>query len=138
MFHSGAYESRQREDEENKTGTTLTLPGGAVKRGGAGAPGDTRARCSFIVAEGWRYGGGEPFCNAPVAAGSAYCVQHRRRCAPTPDSSSAALAEAAEAPPPPPEFGYLAEAVLPEALPDEAEEIRALLDVQPLDRGAAE
>ena len=48
------------------------------------------------------------------------------------------LAGAAEAPPPPPELKFLAEAALPELMPDDVREIWALLDVKPSDPGGEE
>lgn len=140
MFHIGAYQSRPHSREfENKT-RTLT-PGilrgtVAVNEIGIDTGADSLNQCSFVAAEHWRYGSGEPFCNAPTAPGSAYCVRHLARCAAERPETGAV--GAAEVPPPPPELGYLAEAVLPELMPDDPREIRALLDVEPLGPGNEE
>ena len=147
MFHRGACQSmRFAGVGENKTRTNPTKVGHAssvVKAKGRPDGVDTRNQCSYVAAENWRYGGADPFCNAPVVAGTAYCVRHFARCAAALASSEALaleadLARAADDPPPPPELGFLAEAALPEQSPDDPRDIRALLDVEPPDRGGEE
>jgi len=140
MFHGGAYHCRRGlAGVENKTRTVPEIAPAAagVNEGGIAAEGTARQRCSFIVREHWRYGGAEPFCNAPSVPGSAYCARHLARCTASAESE-AELAGAAEVPPPPPELGYLAEAALPELLPEDEGELRALLDVQPAAPGGEE
>jgi hypothetical protein len=48
------------------------------------------------------------------------------------------IAEAEEVLEPPPELAHLRECVLPELLPDDVSDLRALLDHQPLEPGARE
>jgi len=133
MFHRGACESRKgREYIENKSRTKIARDATAVNENGMVNPADTRSQCSFIVTARWRFGGADPFCNAPAVPGSAYCARHLARCAAAPESELA-LAGDVEAPPPPPELRYLREAALPELLPEAEDELRALLDVRPLE-----
>lgn len=93
--------------------------------------------CSFVVSD-WRKGG-EPFCGEPTRPGLPYCGRHQPLCIVPRDSAEArsriaALMEEAEAAPePPPELAHLRETVLAEPLPDEAGELRALLDHPPPD-----
>ncbi len=138
MFHAGAYQSRSRLGAVKNKSRTL-IPGiprrtVAVNEIGIDAGTGSLNRCSFVAAEHWRYGGGEPFCNAPTAPGSAYCVRHLAQCGAAPPEAVGA----AEVPPPPPELGFLAEAVLPELIPDDPREIRSLLDVEPVGPGIEE
>lgn len=133
MFHRGACESRKgREHVENKSRTQAQIArdATAVNENGMVNPAGTLSQCSFIVTERWRFGGAEPFCNAPAVPGSAYCARHLAHCAAAPETELA-LAGEVEAPPPPPELRYLREAALPEVLPEAEDELRALLDVRP-------
>lgn len=140
MFHGGAYQSRSSSSEyKNKSCTSLSqiVPSPeAVNAIGIEIADDTINRCSFVAAEHWRYGSGEPFCNARAAAGSAYCMHHLARCAA--ETSETDAFGGADVPPPPPELAYLAETVLPEPIPDDPREFRALVDVEPPDRGDEE
>ena len=98
--------------------------------------------CSFVVAD-WRQGR-DPFCGAPTRPGSSYCVRHQPVCIVPRESAEgrarvAALIEDAEATPdPPPELAYLRESAVPESLPDDADDLRALLDHAPPDPGTRE
>ena len=98
--------------------------------------------CSFVVAE-WR-AGAEPFCGAPTRPGSSYCARHQPVCIVPRESAEGRLREAAlledvdAAPEPPPELAHLRESALPEALPDDIVDLRALLDHPPPDPGARE
>ena len=91
----------------------------------------------------WREGG-EPFCSAPTRPGSSYCALHEPLCIVSCESAEgrsrlAALDEEADAAPePPPELAHLKESVLPESLPDEVGDLRALLDHPPPVPGAQE
>lgn len=104
----------------------------------------TPAHCGYVGAEAWRYGDGNPFCDAPAAPGSSYCARHQALCAVAPDSAAGeaaarALMRAADAATiPPPELGFLAAVTVPE-LEAEAErgDIAACLDLPP-ERGAAD
>jgi hypothetical protein len=132
MFHVGAYQSRSHSlEDENKTRIFVS---GIYRRTvtvneiGIDAAARSLNQCCFVAAEQWRYGSGEPFCNAPAAPGSAYCVRHLAHCAAErPETGAVGEGEA----PPPPELGFLAEVALPELIPDDPREIRALLDVEP-------
>jgi hypothetical protein len=140
MFHVGAYQSTScLAQGENKSRTHI--PGisrqtAIVNEIGIDAADRSLNQCSFVATEQWRYGSGEPFCNAPVAPGSAYCVRHLARCAA--ERSQTGAAGEGEAPPPPPELGFLAEVALQELIPDDPREIRALLDVEPPGPGREE
>ncbi|HXP73404.1 MAG TPA: hypothetical protein VN823_04605 [Stellaceae bacterium] len=109
---------------------------------GCGQTARTRASdaCSFVVAE-WRTGA-EPFCGAPTRPGSSYCARHQPVCIVPRESAEGRLREAAlleeaeAAPEPPPELAHLRESALPEALPDDIGDLRALLDHPPPDPDA--
>ena len=47
------------------------------------------ARCGYVVAEDWRYGGAGPFCDAPAVPGSSYCARHLALCAVAPGTKAA-------------------------------------------------
>lgn len=91
-----------------------------------------RARCSFVLAENWRYGEPDPFCGAPARPGSSYCARHQALCAVARDSDAAAriladqahAAAAATAAP-----DDLAPSALPEAVVTEPEEAFLALDL---------
>jgi len=140
MFHGCAYQSvAGLGKHENKTRTftsRVTPVAKPVNEIGIEMAVDTINRCSFVAAEHWRYGSGEPFCNAQAAAGSAYCVHHLAHCAA--EISETDAGRAAEVPPPPPELAYLAETALPELIPDDPRELRALVDVEPPDHSGEE
>jgi hypothetical protein len=115
--------------------------------GGVNPPGQTtRARpsatCSFVVAD-WRQGS-DPFCGAPTRRRSSYCARHGSVCIVSSESvddrsrAAVLIAQAEDVPEPPPELAYLRECVLPELLPDDISDLRALLDHQPLELGARE
>src|SRR5262249_20343119 len=98
--------------------------------------------CSFVVAD-WRTGA-EPFCGAPTRPGSSYCARHQPICVLSRESAegrsrvAALMRETDEAPEPPPELAHLRESTLPEPLPDDTGDLRALLDHPPPDPGARE
>jgi hypothetical protein len=48
------------------------------------------ARCGYVVAQDWRYGGADPFCNAPAVPGSSYCAKHLALCAVAPGTKAGA------------------------------------------------
>jgi len=48
------------------------------------------ARCGYVVAEDWRYGGAAPFCDAPAVPGSSYCAKHLALCAVAPGTKAGA------------------------------------------------
>jgi hypothetical protein len=140
MFHGGAYLSRASSGEdENKSRThdsQIAPLAEAVNAVGFEAGADALNRCSFVAAEHWRYGSDEPFCNAPAAVGSAYCAHHLASCAAEISQTEAWGTE--DVPPPPPELAYLAEAALPELIPDDPRELRALVDIDPPDHRGEE
>jgi hypothetical protein len=92
-----------------------------------------RERCGYVMAAQWRYGAGDPFCNAPAVRGSSYCAEHRALCEVDPETIEGQLlagdqAAAAHAVLPD-EFPSL---TAPEALPDvEPDEGLAAIDVPP-------
>ena len=125
---------------ENISGTYrsgVQHPDRSVNGFGQTAPSVADPGCSFVVAD-WREGG-EPFCGAPTAAGSAYCAHHQPLCVVAQGSAegrsriAALMAEIEAAPEPPPELAHLKESALPESLPDEVGDLRALLDHPPPD-----
>lgn len=128
---------------ENRSGTSLTWIQdltGVVNDSGQTAGVRASDACSFVVAD-WREGG-EPFCGAPTRPGSSYCARHQPVCIVPRESAEgrkrvAALLEEIEAvPEPPPELTHLRESALPESLPDDAGDLRVLLDHPPPDREA--
>ena len=125
---------------ENISGTErpdIQDPALTVNRFGRIGEASASGACSFVVAD-WR-SGGDPFCGEPVRPGSSYCVRHQPVCIVprgTAEGRSRAAAlreEAEEAPEPPLELAHLREAALPESLPDDPRELRALLDHPPPD-----
>ena len=108
-----------------------------VNRSGRNAGASASNTCSFVVAD-WR-SVGDPFCGAPTRAGSPYCARHHCLCilpsgsAEERSRATALVQEADAVPEPPPELAHLKESALPEALPDEAGDLRALLDHLPPD-----
>lgn len=130
---------------ENISGTQCAwIPQISVGVNDSGQVVATRPRraCSFVVAD-WR-DGAEPFCGAPAVTGSPYCARHEPLCivprdSPEGRSRVAALLDDAEgAPEPPPELAYLRESVLPELLPDDTGDLRAVLDYPPPGPGTRE
>jgi hypothetical protein len=110
------------------------IPGGVNDAGHTARP-RASAACSFVVAD-WR-DGGEPFCGAPTRAGSSYCAQHQPLCIVPHESAegrsrmAALMAEVEAAPEPPAELAHLKESALPESMPDDGGDLRALLDHPP-------
>lgn len=109
-------------EDENITRTISPFPPDVTpgERGGADAPGKSppgrsSRPCAYVVAASWRFGGPDPFCNAPAAPGSAYCPRHRALCEPARPGAIDPVSPPDEAPPPP-EFAYLAAAPLAESL----------------------
>ena len=91
-----------------------------------------------MVREGWRYGMAPPFCDAPAAAGSSYCAQHRAVCVIAPGSAAAEMAarrlEAAAAASPRSvrQLAFLDAAAVPELeAAAERDDIAACLDLPP-------
>lgn len=125
---------------ENKSGTEwpeIQDPAGTVNHSGRDAGTSASETCSFVVAdERWA---GDPFCGAPTRPGSSYCARHLPLCVVPRGSAegrsrAAALMDEAEAAPePPPELMHLRETALPEPLPDDPGDLRALLDHPPPD-----
>ncbi len=109
----------------------------AVNGSGRNAETSASGTCSFVVAD-WRLVA-DPFCGAPTRPGSSYCARHRPICiAPRGTAEgrlrAAALFEDAKtAPEPPLELAHLRETALPESLPDDPRDFRALLDHPPPD-----
>jgi len=95
-----------------------------------------RRRCSYVAAEGWRYGAGDPFCAAPALAEGSYCAAHQALCrieagSPAADRAARALQRAAEAAPAPPaELAFLDLAAIPDLDGElDAQDIAACLDL---------
>ena len=65
---------------------------------------ETQNRCAFVIVDDWRYGDGNPFCDAPALAGRAYCARHWALCNAGADGREAEPAETAG---PPAEFAHL-------------------------------
>jgi len=102
-------------------------------------------RCGYVARDGWRYGKGAPFCDAPALPGSSYCARHRALCTIAPGTEAAetaarALDHAADAAPaPPPELAFLDAASVAELdAAAEPEDIAACLDLPPEGGAAAE
>ncbi len=116
--------------------------GGGVNVSGQSPGLRASTACSFVVAD-WREGG-EPFCGAPTRPGSSYCERHQPVCIVPRESAearsrvAALMADVEAAPEPPPELAHLKESVLPEPVPDDLGDLRALLDHPPPDPGARE
>lgn len=131
--------------DENTTGTVGQEP----KRAGDYARNDDptgrrQRRCSYVAAECWHYGAGDPFCPAPALPDSSYCAEHKALCRLAPgsaaaDRAAAALQRAAEAAQgPPAELGFLD---LP-AIPDldgevDPDDIAHCIDLPDLEDGDA-
>jgi hypothetical protein len=128
------------ECKENISGTEqsdIQDPVGPVNHAGRNTGTSASRTCSFVVTDG--KSAGDPFCGAPARAGSSYCARHLPLCivsrgSPEGRSRAAALIEDAEAAPEPPlELMHLRETALPESLPDDPRDFRALLDHPPPD-----
>ena len=128
---------------ENILGTRWTWiqdPSSGVNDSGQTARVRASGACSFVVAD-WR-AGCEPFCGAPTRPGSSYCAHHQPLCIVPRESAEGRsrldtlLAEVEAVPSPPPELAHLKESTLPESFPDDAGDLRALLDHPPPDREA--
>lgn len=121
--------------EQNIIGTIEPLPVLVTPAGADRAERSGRS-CGYVAAKTWRYGAGDPFCNAPAVKGSSYCARHRARCAIAPASEAGTQAAAAllragdRESAPPAEFAYLVLPLMPELEADaEPRDIAGCLDV---------
>jgi hypothetical protein len=108
---------------ENISGTISDIP--ADVTGSCNAGRRAVRPCSYVVATAWRYGGPDPFCNAPAVPGSSYCPRHHALCEGTAGEASAVELADNVVFLPPPELAHLAATPLPDAL-DESEPADAL------------
>ena len=122
---------------ENISGTTTRVQHDqqAVNSPALNAERSASGTCSFVIADG--RSGGDPFCGASTRRGSSYCARHHplcivpRRSVEGRSRAAVLIEEAKLAPKPPPELAHLRETALPEPLPDDPRDLRALLDHPP-------
>src|SRR5579872_5844156 len=124
---------------ENTSGTTIRVQHEqpAVNSPVLNSERSASGTCSFVIAD-WR-SGGDPFCGASTRPRSSYCARHHplcivpRRSVEGRSRAAVLIEEAKLAPKPPPELAHLRETALPEPLPDDPRDLRALLDHPPPD-----
>ena|SRR5579883_831102 len=141
-MHDATHPGKSLASNENKK-ETIADSGWIVTSLSEGRPiaAERRRSCSFIAAEGWTYGRGDPFCDAPALPDSSYCERHRALCEIAPHSPAGlaaahALVRTADiAPPPPADLAFLSASAPPEVDAEaEPKDIAACLDLPAEDR----